>query len=348
MNAATTQETLELLKAAQASPNDLVKSFVQPGSATTGLQAYNLEAPAKNLFPTMTPLRNEIPRVSGGYAIQANWKAITGINTTGVRPGLAEGKRGGLISQAVAEYLAAFRGFGLENNVSFEAQYAAKNFDDLRAMAVSHGLQSTMIAEERVILGGNTSVALGTTPTPTVTPSNAGGSLGASTTHSVICVALGMQAYLDLAGANNGATNQTFAAATATIAGQITRTNADGTTDTFGDGSAQKSAASAAATTTGAVGSLACSVAAVTGAVGYAWYYGATAGTERLNALTTINSVVITAASNGGAQLASALAASDNSTCALDFDGLLYQAFKSGSGATSPCKQRAPPARARA
>jgi hypothetical protein len=156
---------------------------------------------------------------------------------------------------------------------------------------VSQLLQATMIQEERIILGGNTSVALGTTPTPTVTPSNAGGSLAASTTHSVICVALGLQAYLDLAGANNGATNQSFAAATAAIAGQITRTNADGTTDTFGDGSAQKSAASAAATTTGsAIGSLACTVTAVNGAVGYAWYYGATAGAERLNQLTTINS----------------------------------------------------------
>jgi hypothetical protein len=334
MNAVTTQETLALLKAAQAAPDDLVKSFVQPGTATTGLQAYNLEVPAKNLFPVLTPLRNEIPRESGGFAIQANWKAITGINTGNTRAGLSEGKRGGLIAQAVAEYLAAFRGFGVENNVTFEAQWAAKNFDDLRAKAVSHTLWATMIQEERLILGGNTSVALGTTPTPTVTPSNAGGSLAASTTHSVICVALGLQAYLDLAGANNGAVNQSFAAATATIAGQITRTNADGTTDTFGDGSAQKSAASTAATTTGALGSLACSVTAVAGAVGYAWYYSATAGTERLNALTTINSVVITAASNGGAQLASALAASDSSTCALDFDGLLYQAFKSGSGAT--------------
>jgi hypothetical protein len=336
MNAATTQETLALLKAAQAKPDDVVKSFVQPGSATTGLQAYNLEAPAKTLIPIMTPLRNEIPRVSGGFAIQANWKAITGINTGNQRPGVAEGKRGGIIAQATAEYLAAFRGFGLENSVTFEAQYAAKNFDDLRSLAVSQLLHATMIQEERLILGGNGSVALGTTPTPAVTPSNAGGSLAASTTHSIICVALGLQAYLDLAGANNGNTNQSFAAATATLSGQITRTNTDASTDTFGDGSAQQSAASAAATTTGAVGSLAATVTAVKGAVGYAWYYGATAGAERLNQLTTINSVVITAASAGGAQLASAITntAGDNSTSTLDFDGLLYQAFKTGSGAT--------------
>jgi hypothetical protein len=91
---------------------------VQPGSATTGLQAYNLEAPAKNLFPILTPLRNEIPRVSGGFAIQANWKAITGHQHQQQRAGLSEGKRGGVIAQAVTEYLAAFRGFGLENFTS--------------------------------------------------------------------------------------------------------------------------------------------------------------------------------------------------------------------------------------
>ena len=68
----TTAETLELLKVAQQNPDDIIKSFVQPGSATTGLQAYNLEAPSKKLYPILTPLRNEIPRVGGGFAIQAN------------------------------------------------------------------------------------------------------------------------------------------------------------------------------------------------------------------------------------------------------------------------------------
>jgi hypothetical protein len=69
----TTQETLDLLKAAQAAPDDIIKSFVQPSTATTGLQAYNLEAPSKKLCPILTPLRNTIPRVGGGFAIQANW-----------------------------------------------------------------------------------------------------------------------------------------------------------------------------------------------------------------------------------------------------------------------------------
>lgn len=330
MNASVTAETLALMKAAQSAPDDLIKSFVQPGTATTGLQSYNLETPAKNLFPVLTPLRNAIARVSGGYGIQANWKAITNINTGNQRMGLSEGKRGGAINYAMSEYLAAFRGYGLENNVTFEAQYAAANFDDLKALAVSQLLSAAMIGEERLILGGNTSLALGITPTPTLATAATGGTL-AALTQSVICVALGFQAYQDLAGLNNGGIGQVFAAATAAIAGQITRTNTDGTTDTFGDGSGQKSAA-ATIVTTGATSTVTASVATVTGAFGYAWFIGA-AGAERLNAISTFNSVVMTAPSNGAAQLASVLPSVDSSTSALDFDGLLSLALKPGSNA---------------
>ncbi|MCL2658767.1 MAG: hypothetical protein FWD62_15430 [Betaproteobacteria bacterium] len=323
-------ETLALFKAAQANPDDLIKSFVQPGTPTTGLQAYNLEAPSKKLFPVLTPLRNSIARIGGGYAIQANWKAITNINVGNVRAGVSEGKRGGVITHAQSEYFAAFRGFGLENTVTFEANYASKNFEDVKALAVEHTLQATMIQEERLILGGNTSVALGVTPTPTLSASTAGGTLAAAT-WSVICVALGVQAYLDVVGVNNGGIGQFFDPATSVVPGQITRTNADGSSDTFGGGSAQKSA-SATVATTGATSSIAATVAPVIGAVGYAWFVGP-AGQERLVGVSSINSIVITEAANAAAQLASTLAASDNSTSALDFDGLLAQAFKPGSNA---------------
>ncbi|WP_034302530.1 hypothetical protein [Herbaspirillum sp. RV1423] len=329
MGTNTTEETLALMKVAQTSPDDLIKTFVQPGSATTGLQAYNLEAPSKKLYPVLTPLRNSIGRDSGGYAIQANWKAITNINVGNQRAGVSEGKRGGVITHAQSEYLASFRGFGLENNVTFEANYASKNYEDVKALAVQTTLESTMIQEERLILGGNGSVAMGITGTPTLAGSTTGGTLAAAT-WSVICVALGLQAYLDVVGVNNGAIGQSLSIPTAVVPGQITRTNADGTTDTFGGGSAQKSAA-ATATTTGSTSSIAASVAVCNGAVGYAWYWGA-AGAEVLGAVTSINSVSITATATG-TQTAASLAASDNSTSSLDFDGLLYQAFKPGSNA---------------
>lgn len=330
MSGNSTQDTLALLKAAQQSPDEILKSFAQPGSATTGIQAYNLEGPAKTFVPIATPLRNSIPRQSGGFAIQANWKAITNINVNNQRAGVSEGKRGGVIQHQLNEYFAAFRGFGLENFATFEAQYAGKNFDDVRALAVSQLLPAVMVQEERIILGGNTSLNLGVTPTPTVAASGSGGTL-ATQTLSVICVALGPQAYLDVAGLNNGGIGQVFDPTLAVVPGQITRTNTDGTTDTFGGGAAQKSAAGSVSVT-GPTGSATASVAIVRGASGYAWFWGP-AGSERLGAVTTINSVSITALTAGGNQLASTLPASDQSTSALDFDGLLTQASKVGSNA---------------
>jgi hypothetical protein len=320
-----TAETIDLIKGAQATPDELAKSFFQPGSATTGLQAYNLEAPSKKLFPVLTPLRNMIGRVSGGFATQANWKAIININAGNIRAGVSEGRRGAAINHTQLEYFAAFRGFGQENSVTYEARYAAKNYEDLLALAVSTTLQSTMIQEERLIVGGNTSLALGTTPNPTLTASTTGGTL-ATQTLSVICVALGLQAYLDVAGVNNGGIGQTVDLVNG-VPGLISRVNMDGTTETFGGGNAAQSAAVTIAVT-GATGSATATVTPVRGAVGYAWFSGA-AGTERLTAVSSISSVSITAAPGGSNQLASAIpgGAVDRSQCALDFDGLLTMAF---------------------
>lgn len=289
----------------------LAKStFSQPGGATTGLNYYDLELGAKFLVPVLTPLRNEIPRVSGKGGIQANWRAITGINTTGIRLGVSGGNRGAVMAVSTQDYTASYKGIGLEQNVDFEAQYAANGFDDLRSQAGLRGLQATMIGEELLILGGNSSLALGTTGTPTLTGSTTGGTLGALT-WSVICVALSLDAVV------NGSI-------TGGVQSSITRTNADGTSDTFGGGAAQKSTA-ATVVTTGATSSITASTAAKTGAAGYAWFWGA-AGAEVLGAITAINSVIITAAA-AGTQNASTLG-TDQSTNNLVFDGLLTIAAK--------------------
>ena len=104
------------------------------------------------------------------------------------------------------------------------------------------------------------------------------------------------------------------------IQASITRTNADGTSDTFGGGAAKQS-------TNATVSSPARTAAsrppsrAVKGALGYAWFWGA-AGSEVLGAITSINSLVITAAATG-TQTAASLGTSDNSVNLLAFDGLI-------------------------
>jgi len=326
----TVSETVELIKMAQraAMPDDLLKAFSQPSSATSGLQMYDLQAPSLKLYPVLTPLRNMIPRVADGFGTQANWRAVTGINTSNQRAGVSEGHRGAVIAQSTVEYFAAYRAYGLENYVTWDADFSSKGFEDLKALAVLNLLQALMIQEERLDLAGNTSVALGTTPTPPVVAGTSG-SMPTQSAASVICVALGPQAYLDVAGHNMGVTGQVFDPTTATVPGQITKNNADGSSDTFGGGAAQKGAA-ATVSVTGPNGSISATVAPVKGAWGYAWFVGPSAGNERLAAVTTVNSVVLTSFPSSG-QLASSLPASDCSTSSLDYDGLFAQAIKTNA-----------------
>lgn len=298
-------------------PPDLAKAtFDQGTNPTGGLTYYDLEPGAKSLYPVLTPLRNAIPRVSGAGGIQAAWRAITGINTSGMRIEVSAGNRGGVQVVSTADYTAAYKGIGQEGSATFEAQYAAQPFADVRAKAALTTLQSLMLGEEAMILGGNTSLALGTTPTPTLSGSATGGTLPAAT-YSVICVAMALHGVLN--GSVAGGIQST-----------ITRTNADGSSDIFGGGSANKSTA-ATGTTTGTTSSIAASVAPVNGALGYAWFWGP-AGSEALGAITTISSYLITAPATG-TQTATSLGSTDRSTSALAFDGLLTQAMKAGSGA---------------
>jgi hypothetical protein len=314
-------------------PEVIAKSFTQSSSATSGLTFYDLEAPAKLLFPVLTPLRNRIPRVVGGKGIQANWRAITGINTTGVLSGVSEGQRSGAISHTTADYLAAFRGLGLEDYVTYEADWAAEGFDDARARAVDSLLRATMIQEEFVDLGGNTSLALTQTPQPTATDVASGGTLLASTSYNIYCVALTLAGYQQVAGWNNGVTGQSLSLASAALSSTQIRTNMDGTSNTINAGVAQPSPVKTVATSSsgGNAHSISAYVTPVTGAVAYAWYWG-TSGNELLGAVTTINSVLITATATG-TQNITALTASDCSTDSLVYDGLLTQIMKSGSGA---------------
>lgn len=316
-------ESLALMKAAQAAPNgELAKAWTQSGSAIQGITAYDLEAPAKKLYPVITPLRNKIPRVSGKGGIQANWRAITGINTGGLSAGVGQGNRGGVIATSTANYTAGYVGLGLEDYATFEADYAAEGFDDVKALTVEGLLRSLMIQEERIILGGNNSIALGTCPTATLSAATTGGSItgatGGAKTIYVRAVALTLEGYLN-------------ASVSGGVPGQVTRTNADGSTDTYGGGSSTPSVeASQVCGTSTDTNSVSASVTTVNGAVAYAWFWASSTGAGVLGAITTINSYKITSLIGTGTQLASSLT-QDNSQNSLVFDGLLSQLAKSGS-----------------
>lgn len=286
----------------------------------SGLVAYDLEAPAKNLYPVITPIRNRIPRSTkaSGAGTAANWKEITAIVGASGLPAMGwvpEGQRAPRMSITTADRSANYVTLGLETDVTFEAQSAGRGFEDVLATSGMRLLQQTMILEEYAILGGNRSVALGTTATPTLSASGSGATLPAAT-YSVRVFALTFEGYL-----------------MATVAGGIKRsvaqTGMDGGTITLNGGSSGAGTAATQALTLGQT--LFCSVTAVRGAVAYAWYVG-TAGSEKLEAITTINSAAFTAPLLGTGQALSAIsdAATDRSRNASEaLDGLLYKAFDS-------------------
>jgi hypothetical protein len=305
-----------IAKAMQAPiPEAVKKAFTSPSGPTTGLAEYNLEQGARLIYPIDTPLRNMIPREVGQAGTQANWRAITAVNPNGENIGVSEGNRGGYNSYTEVDRFAKFVEFGLEDYVTWKAERAAGDFQNLDELSVQMLLQATMEAEEKVMLGGLGSVLLGTTPTPTVATSTTGGTLP-SQSGLLTCVALTLR----------GSVSSTVAAG---VKIPYVRTNADGSQDTIQGFSAAPSASAAATTTTGA-SSLTASVTAVPGAFGYAWYYGV-AGSQILTAITTINSVAITAPQSGTQNL-TAVPATDKSNDPLVFDGLIAQMIAAGSG----------------
>lgn len=309
-------DTLALLKGSYGNP------LAKAGNTVTtaaGLVNYDLQAPAKNLYPVITILAKRIPRRGGRGGTATNWKQVSAIqgsgwDSTGFVP---EGQRAGVMGITTANKAAAYATLGEEGALTFEASSASDNFEDERSRTSIRVLQKAMLKEEAAILGANASLQLGTTPTPTLSAAGSSGSLPAAT-YSVICVALSLEGFLNSSVANGVAT-------VATVQGQ------DGKTFTLNGGAAQKSANATQAVTAGQA--LSASVAPVNGAVAYAWFVGA-AGSESLQSITTLPAAAFSAALSSGNQAASSIAAADYSANPnTAFDGLLIQAFKPGSGA---------------
>ena len=325
-------ESLSLVRqqlAGMGFTDDLIKATFNVGSATSGLTFYDLDAVAKRLYPVLTPLRNEIPRVAGEGGTATNWRSITAVDTTSVPLGVSAGVRGGVITVTTQDNTAAYVTLGQEASQPFEAEMAARGFDDLRALQAQLLLESVMIGEEKLLVGGNGSVALGTTPTVSATGAITGGTLAAATFH-VRCIALSYSAYQ-------------IASLALGLPTTIAVVSADGgTTTNVNGGAAQVSADATGVVASGTTGSIACTVTAVPGAVAYAWMLsagGGAAGSEVLNQITTVNAATLTATRTtvtpgaGFADTVGTAFNADRSVNSLVFDGLISICAKSGSGA---------------
>lgn len=263
---------------------------------------------AKQLVPFLSPLRNIIPRKVSPTGTSTHWKAITSIVPQGKATAL-EGTRGTAMSYTVEDKMAAFKVLGLQDAVTFEAEAAGRNFQDVKATASTNLLLSLMQEEERYILGGN-HTSLGTVSAPTATADTTGGSIAAGT-YAVKVAAM------TLVAANRVVANQQ-------IAGLVLGVPA---TDSMGqaisgatDGVTAASTATSV-TTTGTTSMLKLSVAPVTGALAYAWFVD-----DVLQIVSTNSYVELTKLVTGG----SAAPTADGSGDANAFDGIIPQIIAGG------------------
>lgn len=124
---------------------------------------------AKLLTPRPTPLRNRIARRKG-VGLAHRFKRITGFSGTGTGgvgiqwPGITESTtttfgsinylRGSKISYAGDDQVVPYKQFGVSDQVSWAAQFAGQGFDDIRQLSQTAVLYSSMLLEERMLLGG--------------------------------------------------------------------------------------------------------------------------------------------------------------------------------------------------
>lgn len=295
-------QTIEAVRAAIASGGlaggDVLRkdATTQGFSTSTGLNAYNLEAAAKVLVPFLSPLRNRFPRQGGGRGTAVNWKAITGVNTTKIKAGVAEGLRNSVISTSEVDKLQAYKDFGLDDSTTFDAQDAGQGFDDIRALSAANLLAGTMVEEEKILLGGNVT-AIGAPTNFAAADSNTAGSLSGSTQYDLGVSALTLYGYL------NGATGAS--SADETDAALLQPTTGSGKT------------------------SLDLTWTAVRGAVAYNVYAAAHSATLKYSGTTTTNTYHLSAIPGSG----HAPNGSDLTADALSFDGVIPQVEVSGSGA---------------
>ena len=210
---------------------DLVKDLTLTSPLSTGYVAYDLEAPAKMLTPRPTPLRNRIPR-GKGIGTAHRYKRITGHTGTGTGvgnlfPGITDSTtntfgslsllRGPKISYQGDEASVPYLQFSLSDQVPWSNQFSAQGFQDMRALSNTALLYSSMLMEERMLLGsrGTASGFLGalTAPASVTVTTRAAVTGEVGNTANIASFTVGVTAITQF-----GETVATFAAANVSLA----------------------------------------------------------------------------------------------------------------------------------
>lgn len=151
---------------------DIAKDVTSTSPLSTGLVAYDLQAPAKLLLPRRTPLRNRTPRSTAGVGTTGRYKRITGLTNLGVGGvsdqsiafnsesvsstfgGVTGLRRPPKISYAADEKAILYMEMGLSDSVTAKAQYQSMGYQDLRQLSHTGILWASLVGEEKMLLKG--------------------------------------------------------------------------------------------------------------------------------------------------------------------------------------------------
>lgn len=344
MSTETDKAALAAIEAALRGVDVKNADISQANSGVAGVDLLDVA----NIVTLVTPFTNMVPREpSGATGPAALFDVIKGAAAGDLSGTAEEGKRGGQASFSGVRSGSYYKSIALEMAVTDEAQYAADGKLDMRAAAVSRTLAEVKRIQERRFLYGRALISsdayaagrltttadgasVSATPTPTLVAAT-GGAI-ADGTYSVIAVALNGEAFWATKGYLPSAAGS-FAATAGSELLDRTRTNGDGTSTTVKGGTGIKSsAASTGALSTTNANKITASVAAVSGAVGYAWFVGAS-GSEVYQGTTSSAQAVFTKLQTG-TQAAAANFTTDNSADALHYDGILTRVEKAGLNIT--------------
>jgi hypothetical protein len=180
-------ETQQMIQKDITVPNN---SGLSNGSPIgTGLVAFDLAAPAKLIFPKMTPLRNKLARKSG-FGTSHRQKVINAISgsETGVSDiwagitdsstetfGASTFNRGKKIGYAGYDRQFNYKQFSLSDNVPFSAQFEGQGYQDIRQLAQTTTLYAAMLFEEKALLmgRGTDTGSIGALAVPTIASATA-------------------------------------------------------------------------------------------------------------------------------------------------------------------------------
>lgn len=328
-----TEETIKKAMALVPSGHNPQADVTKALDTTTGLIGINLDAPAKQLVPLLSPLRTMIPRTTRSGSTSSQWRAITALSNP--KLSVAESAAGAAFTTTVTNKTATYKSFGLRGQVTREAIAASEGFDPALQKETANTLLIAMKLEDIYILGGNvTALAAPAAPTVAAVVQTGVGTI-ATGTYFVTIAALTLPALNRLTvnvptvctdSSLTGVTAANVAASTAydtaVAASLAALTGSDGVRT----GSEGNSGA-----ITGTQNQLKITWSAVPGAAGYMVIVGTSSGVANGFIQCVVTQTAIQLTSVLATNIAGAAAAT--SADSLSYDGMIPQILASGSGA---------------